>query len=105
MEVTAWEIDDFGRVIAETQKRPPICKNERHNFFREIIHRFPTDSKSTLSVYGIFEVSECQRCGRLQKRYQVPEGPDDVEVLIKLLDEFTRMEKKREEEFLSTSRE
>ena len=70
------------------QQPRPLCKSERHNLFwdeEKLIG--PKDAYATIEQYGIFEFRRCIRCGRHQKRFQIPESTDDIEALYKLLHE------------------
>ena len=87
MKVTKWkDMLDWER--PKHPGSPPACKNGRHNLFAKGWAVLPGDARSTISEYGIFEVRECTRCGRVQQRYKIPEGPIDADVLVKAVDDF-----------------
>lgn len=98
MKVSSWEFQDW-----KFPSRYPPCK--KHNLFwiagpiglpdweRIVaewmaqdpnVHPMPSEPLSfrTLADDGIFEKRRCDRCGLVQQRRQVPEGPEDVAALV-----------------------
>ncbi len=88
MKVTKWERDVDLEEIGELSPYPP-CKNERHNLFWKYDYLGPMDALATIEKYGVFEVRDCVRCGRVQRRFRMPENPNDVDILIRLVEEFS----------------
>ena len=78
MKVSSWERDtSMEDMLGEIQP----CKNERHNLFWKTWFLFPKDAFATLDEYGIVEIRQCEQCGRVQRRYEVPENRKDVDAL------------------------
>ena len=82
MQISEWVSEEFRPF-----KGVEPCKNERHNLFWVIWYVGPKDSLETVHVYGIFEVRDCMRCSRSQKRFHVPENEADVLALEQRLEQ------------------
>ena len=56
------------------------CADDSHEW--EPIYTGPTDATSTIAENGLFDYRACVRCQILQRRFRVPETPEDGELLI-----------------------
>ena len=57
------------------------CADDRHEWDDEFL-TMPTDAASTIAEHGLFDWRVCVRCAVAQRRFRVPETPEDGELLI-----------------------
>ena len=57
------------------------CADDSHEWDDEIL-TMPTDATATIAEHGLFDWRGCVRCAAGQRRFRVPETPEDGELLI-----------------------
>ena len=57
------------------------CADNSHEWDDEIL-TMPTDATATIAEHGLFDSRICERCQISQRRFWVPETPEDGELLI-----------------------